>query len=141
MPHSQKPVSERKKLLLKLGLASFLVLLLVFCALNLKNAFHFNAKEADRSESFDWGKIMDDFNATFSQVNKDFKSAKQKQVAQAAAPVLDKLVSEVNLKNKDVQVPAITGLPTSEPVNVLENISASTSLELLENKINATKKK
>lgn len=140
MPHSQVTTTEKKKFLLKLALISFLALLLIFYTLNLKNVFYLNTESAKKNEDFDWGKIKDDFDATFSQVNKDFKSAKQKQVAQAATPVLDKLVDEFNLKNQGTQTPTVMGLPSSATITV-DNISASSSLELLEAKINANKKK
>ncbi|MFA5163610.1 MAG: hypothetical protein WC441_03720 [Patescibacteria group bacterium] len=140
MPRSKNSAPEKKKFLLSLGLISFLGLLLVFYSLNLKNVFQFNYESSSEKEDFDWGQIKEDFSTTFNQVTQDFKAAKNKQIAQAAAPVLDKLVEEVNLKRTADQAPVLTGLPTNQALNTLDNIDASSSLELIEAKINANKK-
>lgn len=140
MPRSKNSAPEKKKFLLSLGLISFLGLLLVFYSLNLKNIFQFNHESSSEKEDFDWGQIKDDFSATFNQVAQDFKAAKNKQIVQAATPVLDKLVEEVNLKGTADQAPVLTGLPTNQALSTLDNIDASSSLELIEAKINANKK-
>jgi len=138
MPGHQPANRPPQEFWLKLILASFLGLVLIFYFFNLSNVFRFNSQESAARNHFDWDQLRSDFSATIDQVNQDFQKANQERVVKAAEPLVNQMVSDINqqaaagiiMDNLEAsQTPAVltatdtvsTVIPTANPINQLEN--------------------
>ncbi|MCX6798030.1 MAG: hypothetical protein NTX66_02340 [Candidatus Falkowbacteria bacterium] len=126
-----KPLGPHKKrLVLKFGVIGFVALILVFYVLNLKNTFQIKTQTSRPEESFDWNKIKNDFDVTMTQVSQRFNEERSKQIAQASAPLINKLVNNINTPNTPNIPNTLTVASSSDQLSASNSQATLNRLEL-----------
>lgn len=102
MSDLQSPISKRKKFLLVFTGGLFFALVAFFYFSNIGHVLKSNSQTVSKDQ-FSWADIKDDFNDTVTEINFNFKSARQASVRAAADPLLEKMVDDINLSANAAQ--------------------------------------
>lgn len=123
MSDLQSPISKRKKFLLVFTGGLFFLLVVFFYFSNIGQVLKSNSQAVSKDQ-FSWADIKDDFNETVTEINFNFKSARQASVRAAADPLLEKMVDNINI--------SVSAKQQEEEINQ----TASSTLELLGDNLN-----
>ncbi|MEI6529513.1 MAG: hypothetical protein WCN88_03900 [Candidatus Falkowbacteria bacterium] len=109
---------EKKKFLMKVGIISLMVLILIFWVLNIKNVFRYNA-EVDAGQSNEqWKSIRADFNDTIDKMSSSLAEieATNARLKAASSSLVNELIlaaSSSDMVIDSSSIPAVTDSVTS----------------------------
>jgi hypothetical protein len=88
----------KKKFLMKVGIASFMVLIFVFWILNIKNVFRSNAAPSNDTNKAAWEEIKNDFNETVDKMSESLNKieAANEKLKKASSSLINELIVETN---------------------------------------------
>lgn len=87
----------KKKFLMKVGIASFMVLVFVFWGLNVKNVFRGNAIE-NNENNVEWQNMKKDFDETIDKMSVSLEKIEETnaKLKTASSSIINELITETN---------------------------------------------
>ncbi len=118
----------KKKFLMKVGVISVMVLILVFWILNIKNVFQSNAALDNGESTAKWQAIKSDFNNTVDKMSQslDKIQATDAKLKAASSSLINELIAETNKIASSSEATVTDLIATSSPT---ADSGASSSLK------------
>lgn len=114
----------KKNFLMKVGIASFMVLILIFWGLNIKNVFRSNAVENDAKQNTEWQNIKKDFDETIDKMSVSLDKIEEtnNKLKTASSSIINELILETN--KLIASTTTATTSASSSPVSTSTSLSA-----------------
>lgn len=125
----------KKKFIMKIGIISFMVLILIFWILNIKNVFQDKSLISNTQSRADFQNLQTEFNETITKMSKslDKIEAANEKLKTASSSLLNELIAEINIIASST-ISSSTLLATSSPIEAsstpLIELTASSSSAL-----------
>jgi len=124
----EEKIERDKKLMMWAGVSFFMVLILAFWILNIKNIFKETKEARENPQKFEWGKITDEFGQTIEQIKEGLTELKQASITDNISTTTE---DNANVNNF---LPVSEDIRSSSPTRV-ESEEEEENLEELKNKL------